>query len=230
MLTIKMLKNKDLVVTVPCKIYQRQSLVDNMQILVYATYEDYDLTKFTATLDYIDAANVAHTEILEAPDEDLYKDVYIRYVLPVDSKFTYMAGKITMKLTLSWNDVETNKKYILRSGELELEILPLNDYFAYVDIDSLNTLDNKIMTLQTETEKLAHMAEIYQESVPTDLSVNEDSVLQLVVNGEVIGQGVSVASVNLDTDGTVDGILDLETATDSGVPQPPSDSISIIDL
>lgn len=190
MLTIKMLSDKSLVMTVQSKLYQRQSLVDTMQILIPATYDDMDLTVFTGTIEYIDPGNVAHMEILTA-DEDLYKDTFIRYTLPLDSMFTRIAGTVTMKVTLTYNDESTMKKYVLKTGEIEIEIAEINDYFAFVDEDSLTAIDNRIMHLQTEADKLAAAAEIYAEDKVDDL-VLEDDILHVSANGKALGNGVEI--------------------------------------
>lgn len=190
MLTIKMLSDKSLVMTVQSKLYQRQSLVDTMQILIPATYDDMDLTVFNGTIEYIDPGNVAHMEILTA-DEDLYKDAFIRYTLPLDSMFTRIAGTVTMKVTLTYNDESTMKKYVLKTGEIEIEIAEINDYFAFVNDSSLDAIDNRIMHLQTEADKLAAAAEIYAEDKVDDL-VLEDDILHVSANGKALGNGVEI--------------------------------------
>lgn len=190
MLTIKMLSDKSLIMTTQSKLYQRQSLVDTMQILVPSTYDDVDLTTFTATLDYIDPGNIAHMEILTA-DEDLYKDAFIRYTLSLDSKFTAIAGVVTLKVTLSHYDESTQQKYILRTGELQIEIEKLNDYFAYTDDSSLDTITNKIMELQTEADRLSAIADTYAENQVDDLVLEED-ILHVSANGEAKGTGVKI--------------------------------------
>ena len=213
MLTIKMLADKNLVITTHAKIYQRQSLVDDMQIFVPYLYDDIDLRDFVATIEWVDAANVAHSDTLVA-DEDLYKDNFIRYTLPLDSKFTYMAGIVVMKLTLTHYDESEEKRYVLRTGELEIEILKLNDYFVYTDDSSLDVITNKIMELQTETDKLAAVSKIYAENLPDDLAMSDSALLQLSVNGSPIGEGVQLAAPVDEDDGKDDGVIDLDIDSD----------------
>ena len=221
MLTIKMLSDKSLVMTKPVNIYQRQSLVDNMQILIPATFGENDMTQYNAVLEYIDPANIAHMENLTR-DEELYNELFIRYTLDMDTHFTYLAGDITMKLTLSYFDESENKKYVLKTGELVVTILPLNDYFAYADESSFTSIDNKIMELQAQTDKLAAMAAIYAEKVPDDLNMDEEALLQLSVNGVPVGKGVQLAKPVDDEDGKDDGVIDLNDSN--------GDEIVVIDL
>lgn len=214
MLTIKMLSDKSLVITQKARLYQRQSLVDNMQILVPSTYGEQDLTKYTATIEYIDPANIAHSEILIA-DTELYMDKFVRYVMPLDSKMTYMAGNILMKLTLTYFDEAEEKTYVLKTGELEIEILKLNDYFAYADEASLSTIDNKILALQAETDKLAVLAETYAENQIDDLALT-GSLLQVSAKGVPKGEGVEIPTGwTDDQDGSEDGVIDVDVNNNS---------------
>ena len=224
MLTIKMLSDKSLVITKPMKIYQRQSLVDNFQILVPSRYENIDLTVFSCTLEWIDAATVVHSELLQA-DEELYNDTFIRYTLDMDSKFTYLAGTNIMKLNLTYLDTssESQKKYILKTGEVEVTVLSLNDYFVYVDDSSLSRIDNEIMKLQAETQKLAAAADIYAQKQPDDLVMDDSALLQLSANGKAIGEGVLLASPVIEDDDKDDGVIDLNNAPDEN-------EIAVIDL
>lgn len=225
MLTVKMLTDKSLVMTTPARLYQRQSLVDNMQILINPKYsEDIDLTNFDATIEYIDPANIAHMEQL-VKDEELYKDMFLRFTMNLDSKFTYMAGEVLMKLTLTYVDEAESVKYVLRTGELKIPILKLNDYFAYVDDASLSSLDNKIMELQAKADELAAVAEQYTAKLPDDLAMSEDALLQLSVNGQVIGEGVQLASPVDEDDDKDDGVIDLNSSSNED-----DDSVAVIDI
>ena len=213
MLTIKMLSDKSLIMTTQSKLYQRQSLVDTMQILVPSTYDDVDLTTFTATLDYIDPGNIAYMEILTA-DEDLYKDAFIRYTLPLDSKFTAVAGTVTMKITLTYYDESTMNKYVLKTGEIQIEVNKINDYFAYVTDESISTIDNKIMQLQAETDKIAATAEIYAQDKVDDLVLEED-ILHVSANGKALGNGVEILVNPVDDDSNpYDGQINLDDYTE----------------
>jgi len=228
MLTVKMLSNKNLVVTTNSRLYQRESLVDNMQILIPMEYDGINLFDFNATLEYLDPANVAHTESLIA-DSEVYKDLFIRYTMPLDSKFTYMAGIVIMKLTLTYFDETDNKSYVLRTGELEIEILKLNDYFAYTDDSSLNVIDNKILALQAESDKLAAIAETYAENQVDDLALT-GSQLQLTAKGEKIGEGVEIPTGWIDDqDGSEDGVIDLNGDGDSDSDDD-DDAIAVVEL
>ena len=229
MLTIKMLSDKSLIMTKPVRLYQRQSLVDNMQILINPIYsEEIDLSDYDVTIEYLDPANVVHTESL-VKDPELYNDTFMRFTMDVDSKFTFMAGDVTMKLLLTHFDEAENKKYVLKTGELIVPVIKDVDFFAYVDEASLGILENKIMELQAETDKLAAAAEIYAEGVPTDLTLNDEALLQLSINGTPTGDGVQIAKPVEEGDGKDDGVIDLNQApVDNSTNQIPI--VAVVDL
>ena len=87
MYTILMNSDKSLVCTSRTTLYQRDKLVDKLQILIPQTYEDINLSDFTAVLKYIDQGNEVHSEIL-IKDEEVYKESYLRYTLPIDTNLT----------------------------------------------------------------------------------------------------------------------------------------------
>lgn len=226
MLTIKMLANKQLVnTTTNVRLYQRQSMVDAMQFLLPETYDDISLAPFTVCLEYIDPVKVAHKEILTL-DEELYKEQFLRYTLPLDSKFTYAAGTLTLKLTLTWQDEETNSKYVLKTDELDINIMTSKDYFAFVDDSSLTALDNKIMELQTKADELAAVADTYASIAVDDLTLDDGDVLKLSSNGRAIGEGVTVAIPVVDPDGVDDGVIDLDSSSED----PDDNSVAVVDL
>ena len=60
MYTIVMRDDKSLRVTQKTTLYQREKLVDKIEILIPQQYEEMDLSEFTAILKYLDQGNVAH--------------------------------------------------------------------------------------------------------------------------------------------------------------------------
>lgn len=97
MYTIIMDKYKNLNTTVRTTLFQQESLVDKIQFLVPPTYDGIDISNYIVTLKYVDPNNNLHVEALTR-DIGTYKD-YNRYVLPVTSNLTAVAGQITARLT-----------------------------------------------------------------------------------------------------------------------------------
>lgn len=224
---ILMKPNKELVISSPSKIYQRESAVDKLIFLVPQMYKEIDLSPFTVALEYVDTQNVAHSELLVL-DEELYKDLYLRYTVPITSEITKFCGDITLKLTMDWVDAETLQQYTLHTGEIQIEISPLSDYYTLVSDESLEAIDQALLRVNAQVGALEKLAEKIDSEQVDDLYLTDENMLHVSVNGTPIGDGVEISVNPQDTDGELDGIIDLSTATGSGL-EPPTE-IPIIDL
>lgn len=204
-------KHKILKVTNKINLLQRESMVDKITFLTAQKYkEDIDLSTFDARVEYIDPNNVAHVEILTA-DEELYKENYIRYNLPVTSELSKYPGTIQLKLVFTKEDSATDTIYILRSTDTEIEVLEAKDYFAWVDDDSLTAIDNRILELQNLIAEVENIANVYDAIKADNIALNDDGSVQLKANGEFIGDALDLAVVEKpdDTDLDDDGIIDI---------------------
>ena len=195
MYTFLMDENKDLFTTVSCNLFQHESLVDKIQFLLPQTYQEFDLTDATVVLKYATVDNVAHSEIL-TKDEELYKEK-LRFLLPVDSELSRMAGTIKLRLTITKIDVAENKQYVLHSSETSLEIKPLKDYYAFKPDESLEFVDQMVGKLTAQLEAAAKLAEAYDTTKADNLVYKDDS-LQLTANGKKIGNAVNIKSCDED--------------------------------
>lgn len=210
---ILMKSDKSLVISVNTRMYQRENVVDKLTFYIPATYQDIDLTPFTNTLYYVTQTNDAYTEILVL-QEETEKEGYLTYKLPVSTKFTKSAGKISLHLSMTYLDETTDPptQYVLHTGELkDIEILSWDDYYKFIPDDSLATLDQKILELQNETEKLKAISDELEMKVPDDLTLDAD-MLHLSHEGEMLGQGVEVVIPGDpdDEDESHDGVIDLD--------------------
>lgn len=190
MYTITMRDDKSLRATKKSTIYQRESLVDKVQILIPLKYEELDLTDFTAVLKYKDQKNVAHVEVLKK-EESLYTE-YSKYVFPVDTNLTQFAGDITIRITLSKTDLQNKKQYVLHTGEIIISILPLEDYYAFVTDESLEHIDQIIGNLDAKIEAVHKIAEIYDISKADNIVKHDDGKIQLTSKGVPIGDTVTI--------------------------------------
>ena len=195
MFTIVMNKNKELVITKSAVLYQRENLVDKIQILIPQTYNDVALADWIATIKYVDQANIPHAEIL-VKDEELYKD-RLRYVLPVDTSLTKFSGDVIIRITLSKLDLESKKQYVLHTGEATIPIVPLKDYYNFVPDESLEFVDQLVGELTAKIEATDKIAETYNRKKADNLSYVDDK-LQLTSNGEKIGDAIDIISCNRD--------------------------------
>ena len=181
--------DKSLVTTVKTTLYQREKLADEIQFLFPQNYGNLNLSEFTATLKYLDQGNEAHAEIL-IPDEELYKDM-IRFVLPVDTNLNRFAGDITIRITLTKVDMDNKKNYILHTGETNISISPLSDYFQFVSDKSLEIIDQKIIELDTRIKAQEQISDSFDLTKADDLSY-ENNRLSLLAKGKKIGKEVEL--------------------------------------
>lgn len=184
--------DKSLTATVVTTLYQREKLADKIQILIPPNYGELDLNEFTATLKYVDQANVPHAEILKK-DAELYKE-HIRYVLPVDTELTQYAGGITIRLTFTKTDMEVKKVFVVHTGELVIKISPLKDYYSFVPDESLEFVDQIVSDLQNKISALDKIADIYDKTKADNIQIKNGKTLQLLSNHIPIGDEVTVST------------------------------------
>lgn len=194
--------DKSLTATVVTTLYQREKLADKIQILIPPNYGELDLNEFTATLKYVDQANVPHAEILKK-DAELYKE-HIRYVLPVDTELTQYAGDITIRLTFTKTDMEVKKVFVVHTGELVIKISPLKDYYSFVPDESLEFVDQIVSDLQNKISALDKIADIYDKTKADNIQIKNGKTLQLLSNHIPIGDEVTVIGEDQDDGGSFD--------------------------
>lgn len=211
MYTILMNSSKELIQTVRINLYQRESMINKIQFLMNATYEDdqtFDLSQFTWTIRYTDPGNIAHAEQLTL-DVDLYKDKYLRATLPVDSQLSFIAGDITLRLT--GVAVIDGVTYILNSNDTTITIQPLKNLYQQ-DLDPLlDPIDQRIAQVSAQIEALEIISGVYAEDLPNDLEVDvEESKMYLVHDQTRIGNGAHIMVQTADgDDGEDDGVFDI---------------------
>ena len=160
------------------------------------------MSEFTATLKYVDQANVPHAEILKN-DAELYKE-HIRYVLPVDTELTQYAGDITIRLTFTKTDMEVRKVFVVHTGELVIKISPLKDYYSFVPDESLEFVDQIVSDLQNKISALDKIADIYDKTKADNIQIKNGKTLQLLSNHIPIGDEVTVIGKDQDDGGSFD--------------------------
>lgn len=208
MYTILMNSDKSLVCTIKTTLYQRDKLVDKLQILIPQTYEDINLSDFMAILKYVDQGNEVHSEIL-IQDEELYKDSYLRYTLPIDTNLTRFAGDIKLCLTLNKVDMEEMKEYSLNTGETTITIAPLSDYYSFISDKSLSVIDQKVNELNVKLEAIDKMATTYDETKADNIKLDKDtSEIYLTAHDKQIGDKITINDLgNVIAEETKDGLI-----------------------
>lgn len=203
--SILMDNTKYLKATTVSTLYQGENYCDSFHFIVPLEYNGHNLMDFIATLQYINAENQAFIEILE-PDEEIYKEKYIRYSLPITTKLTRSVGDIKMSLKMNHVDKDKKVQYTLHSSEITVTISPTSDYYMFTD-ETLAPIDKLIGQLDAKLNYLSEQT----LKIPEDLGLDDEGTLKLQVGADLVGNGVDVALPSTpDVDGTPDGILDLE--------------------
>lgn len=210
-------KYKNLNTTVRTTLFQKESLADKIQFLIPPQYDEIDnLADYNAVLKYVDPNGNFHSEIL-ACDEEMYKD-YLRYVLPVTTKLTDVAGAVTVRVTfVDFSD-----------DEEEPEITKLETNSTIIRINKPDGFSDWINGEDLEAYK-AEIAKL-KENMPTDLEIGEHENLHLVHEDRKIGNGVEILMPTmfdeLDSDFT-DGIVDVDNLKPDPEPQPSGNFIEL---
>jgi len=190
-------------------LHQRESLVDAIKFLIPTPFNGIDMTQLVWTAEWVDPANLTHMEILNA-EEDLRDDLFVVLHFPISSKFTYMSGVNILKLSGNSVDESTEEKYVFKTGEIEIEVEKLNDYFNNIPADVSTEIDQKIAELKAQTDKLAALAEQNSEKMARDLSYTEEGHVNLVDEiGAPMGEGIDVL-YQKQLDSKDDGETDLD--------------------
>ena len=163
------------------KLYSSEHMVDNIHFLLPKTYKDVELTDFAIYLKYVNPAKLAKIEPLVLYNKN-YKDTYLEYMLPITSEFTKFPGIVTLHLTMMDVNEQTDIKYVAQSGEIDIPILVVNDYF--VNELSLSAIDKRLVTME-------EIAAQYDKS-KADNIVREENSIYLTSNGNKIGDTVSI--------------------------------------
>lgn len=198
MYTIIMDKYKQLNTTIKTILYQRENLTEKIQFLIPEYYNEIDLKEYAAILKYVDQSNISHAEILES-NEELYKGK-IRYILPVNSELSKFSGDISIRITFTKIDMDTQTQYILHTGETSITISPLKDYYTFVPDESLEFVDQLVGNLEAKLEATERIVEIYN-SEKADNITYENNDIQLTSNGKKIGNSITISDGSIVADG-----------------------------
>lgn len=219
-MTILMKLNKSLVVSKETRIYQKENIVDELSFYIPIDLFDYikksspnfTTDDLTATCYYVTQTNNAYTEILVPQESD--KEDFLLYRLPVTTKFTECAGKLSLVLSFIYIDQSQPEpaQYVLHSGELkDIEVMAWSDYYKFYPIDSLDSIDKTIEQLQNKVQEIKDVEDGLAMDIPDDLTLTDD-ILQLSREGIVRGKGVELlVPSNYDQeDSSHDGVIDLD--------------------
>lgn len=193
MYTILLNETNELITSVKERIMQRSKLVDNLHFLVDPIYKEHDMSEFTVTMEYLlPVSKELHVEQLTLSDEP-YKEK-LEYKLPFDTILTKEAGKIEVQLTFTKIEMDEDGKttqYVRKTSPASITIVPISAWSDIIADSALNMIDQKLLETQGMIKALETLnQEAYDKKA--DNIVFNDNKIQLVANGELIGDPVSL--------------------------------------
>lgn len=214
MYTILVTDDNTLNTSIRERIMQRSNLVDNLHFLTTPLYKnEIDMTDFTVNLEYmLPVSKQYRTEIL-TKSEELYKDEYLEYILPFDTKITSEVGDVELQLTFIKADMDADGnsiQYVRKTTPTVIKILPIAKWSDIIPDEALNAVDQKLLIIDARIKEIAGVEEALESVVPDDLALSEDNVLQLSIKGTPTGDGVEIYVPDDDEDSVSDGIKDLD--------------------
>ena len=131
MMNLLMREDKTIRLTNIVPIYQYDSLMNPIRVLVPHFYEGFDLSGFNVVLTYMLPDETIGSITLEL-DEKPYDDNYISYTFPVTTALTSIVGNVVTKLTFAKTD-EEERVYMLTTQTAKIPII--SEEIASGDID-----------------------------------------------------------------------------------------------
>ena len=199
MYTILVDDSNALVTTIKERIIQRSKLVDNLHFLVNPTYKNFDMTKFTAVMEYITpVSRELNTEFL-TQSQDLYKGM-IEYKLPIDTNITKEAGTFELKLTFTYVEMDADGQiyqHVRKTTPTGITIVACPAWCDVVPDSALSALDQRIIGLEALIHALDDESQLLYETKADNIMLNEDGkYIQLTANSIPIGDKIMIGNIN----------------------------------
>jgi len=197
MYTILITDSNELVTSIRERVVQRSKMVDDLHFLMAPTYKGKDMTKFTATMEYIlPVSRELHTDTL-AQSKELYKG-QIEYKLPFDTNFTKEAGDIELKLTFTCVEMDAEgvlHQYVRKTTSTCVKIVPVEAWSNIVPDSALEALDQRLLVTEAMIKELSELSQILDDTKADNIKYDTtDSTIQLVANGMPIGDKIVIST------------------------------------
>jgi flagellar hook protein FlgE len=211
--TILISDKNELVTTVRERIMQRSKLVDNLHFLMAPDYKGFDMTKFTAVMEFITpVSREFKTEILTQSSE-LYKGM-IEYKLAIDTVITKEAGPVEITLSFTYAEMDTTGQIVQRvrkTSGTTLDIIAIPSWCNVIPDSALSALDQRIIAMDARINALDALGAELDAAKADDITYNKnENSLQLMSNDKLIGQkiylngsGSGITKINIDEGGNL---------------------------
>ena len=215
MYTLFIGKDNYIVTISPERIIQRSKLVNTVCIRVANDYNGLKMQDFQAIMYYrLPVSKEWKPKELFA-SEELYKDEFVEYLIPVDTWLTAEAGDVEFEIkfyNVSMGGDINISQYVRKATNGKIHISHSKDWADGIADSLLDTIDQRIIQLMMVQNRQEEMIEETQSSCASSLLV-EDSKLYLVdATGNKKGEpaDIVVPRVSDDQDGSNDNLIDLD--------------------
>jgi len=204
MYIIIMDNDKKLTPTIKQPIYRGENLVNNIKFLLPLTYNGFDLSEFTVTLQYIHRGLIVCEEVLIMDSPSLRPD-RLSFSLRLDSVFTKREGRIEVQLRIAKVNTETAEQYILKTSSCFVDVLPAKKY--YVTSDEEGELSTKLEEMNSKIDIFNSILATKADDIKLDAEREE---LYLTSSGLKIGNAISANSLgDVIADSSTDGLVNV---------------------
>lgn len=145
MMNLLMREDKTIRLTNAVPIYQYDTSMDKLRILVPHFWGEQDLTEFNAVLSYMLPDGTIGTETLVL-DEEPYNEDYISYTIVITTTYTSLPGTDYLKIVFAKVD-QSDTAYVLRSQLGKLPILSDNVVSGEIDPGAIARIESQIADL-----------------------------------------------------------------------------------
>lgn len=200
--------------TVRERIMERSNLVDKLHFLTKQLYKDeIDMSDFTVNLEYLLPISKKYKSEVLSLSEALYNGEFLEYKLPINTEFTSEVGDVELQITFIKADMDADGnsiQYVRKTSPTKIKILPIAKWSDIIPDEALNAVDQKLLEVDARINQLIETEEAINKSIPDDLALSEDNLLQLSIKGEVTGGGVQIYVPDDDEDSVSDGVINLD--------------------
>ena len=201
--TILLTQENELIDTTPKeRIMQKSKLVDELHFLTGTSYKGTDMSTFTMVMEYkLPVSNEYKMQILEKSPE-LYENM-LEYKIPIDTDITKYPGNVEIQITMSKLESDSDGKIKQRVRKVQpttLKIYPIAAWSDMIPDADLTALDQRILKQEAQIKELNEIAQNLDMTKADNLDYRNNK-LQLIANGEKIGEAVTITSSGGSTGG-----------------------------
>lgn len=225
MYTLKITDENTVITTVKEKIVERSNYVDNIQIVVKKLYrEQIDMTDCTVYMRYVLPITRKIKMIQLTPNNLMYENDYIQYLIPASAHLTAEAGDIEVSFTflkLVSNEDDSTTSYVRKTQSGTIHVSPLAAFAKFEPNEMLDEIDQRLLVMEALQKNMMSMTEDAYNRMVQDIHINTDDKKVILTDrdGRDTGEGIDINDLSAliaedltgkDPDGVQDGVINLD--------------------